>query len=205
MKYILSFGFLMLSWLSSAQDNSLLDRMCDKVSSSCVVLEYSYTARVSGIDNKASGTLLSQDEKWTLKGNGVEMFCDGSTVWVMDPALKEVVIEPVEDEQQTEFLTNPARIFVGLLTKFKVNVVNPSSDGKSTVFSLLPLRDGEIEYMNIEIYNATALIRRMSFALKDGSLVQIEVNSMKLTPKASDEAFKPQTVFDSSWIVTDLR
>jgi hypothetical protein len=88
---------------------------------------------VSGVDNKGSGTLISQDEKWTLDGNGVEMYCDGSAVWVVDPALKEVVIEPVGEEQQAEFLTNPTRIVVGLKDSFKVNVANPSSDGKSVV------------------------------------------------------------------------
>ena len=205
MKYILSLVSLMLSWLSLAQDNSLLDRMCDNVTSSCVALEYTYTARVSGVDNKGSGTLISQDEKWTLDGNGVEMYCDGSAVWVVDPALKEVVIEPVEDEQQTEFLTNPARIFVGLKDSFKVNVANPSSDGKSVVFSLVPVKATEVEFLNVDVYTDSAMIRDMSFALKDGTLVKIEVNSMKLTPKVSDKDFVPQTVFDSKWIVTDLR
>lgn len=195
----------MLSWLVSAQDNSPLDRMCDNVASSCVSLDYSYTARVSGIDNKASGTLMSQDENWTLKGNGVDMYCDGSTVWVVDSALKEVVIESLEDERQTEFLTNPARIVVGLRDSFKVNTANPSSDGKSVVFSLVPLKGGDVEYLNVDIYKDTALIRNMSFAMKDGTLVKIEVSSMKLTPKVSDEAFRPQTVFDSKWIITDLR
>jgi hypothetical protein len=205
MKYFLSIISLMLSWLVSAQDNSLLDRMCDNVASSCVSLDYSYTARVSGIDKKASGTLMSQDENWTLKGNGVDMYCDGSTVWVVDPALKEVVIESLEDERQTEFLTNPARIVVGLRDSFKVNTANPSSDGKSVVFSLVPLKGGDVEYLNVDIYKDTALIRNMSFAMKDGTLVKIEVSSMKLTPKVSDEAFRPQTVFDSKWIITDLR
>lgn len=205
MKYILSIVLIVLSWLSSAQDNSLLDRMCSEVASSCVIIDYSYTARVSGIDNKASGSLVSQDENWVVKGNGVEMYCDGTAVWVVDPAAKEVVIESVADEQQTAFLTNPARVFVGLREAFKVNVVNPSSDGKSTIFSMIPLKEGDMEFLNVELYNDTAAIRNMSFALNDGTFVKIDVNSMKLTSKISEEAFKPQTVFDSKWIVTDLR
>ena len=205
MKYILSIVLIVLSWLSSAQDNSLLDRMCSEVASSCVIIDYSYTARVSGIDNKASGSLMSQDENWVVKGNGVEMYCDGTAVWVVDPAAKEVVIESVADEQQTAFLTNPARVFVRLREAFKVNVVNPSSDGKSTIFSMIPLKEGDMEFLNVELYNDTAAIRNMSFALNDGTFVKIDVNSMKLTSKISEEAFKPQTVFDSKWIVTDLR
>ena len=196
---------LMLSWLSSAQDTSLLDRMCGEVAASCVVIDYTYTARVSGVDNNASGHLVSQDEKWILTGNGVEMYCDGTAVWVVDPSLMEVVIESVEEDSQTSFLTNPARVFVGLRDSFKVNVVNPSSDGRSTVFSLRPVDGGDVEFLNVDLYDDTAAIRSMSFALKDGTLVKIKVNSMKLTSKISDEAFKPQTVFDSQWIVTDIR
>ena len=148
---------------------------------------------------------MSQDENWVVKGNGVEMYCDGTAVWVVDPAAKEVVIESVADEQQTAFLTNPARVFVGLRDAFKVNVVNPSSDGKSTIFSMIPLKEGDMEFLNVELYNDTAAIRNMSFALNDGTFVKIDVNSMKLTSKISEEAFKPQIVFDSKWIVTDLR
>ena len=205
MKYIFSTVFLMLSWLSSAQDNSLLDKMCNDVASSCVYIDYSYTARISGIDNKASGQLVSQDENWIVKGNGVEMYCYGNSVWVLDPVAKEVVIETVAAEQQTSFLTNPARVFVGLRESFRVNVANLSPDGKSTIFSLVPINGGDMEFLNIELYNDTAAIRNMSFALNDGTLIKIDVNSMKLTSRISDEAFKPQAIFDSKWIVTDLR
>ena len=148
---------------------------------------------------------MSQDENWVVKGNGVEMYCDGTAVWMVDPSAKEVVIESVADEQQTAFLTNPARVFVGLRDAFKVNVVNLSSDGKSTIFSMIPLKEGDMEFLNVELYNDTAAIRNMSFALNDGTFVKIDVNSMKLTSKISEEAFKPQTVFDTKWIVTDLR
>jgi hypothetical protein len=70
---------------------------------------------------------------------------------------------------------------------------------------MLPLRGNDMEFLNVELYNDTAAIRNMSFALNDGTFVKIDVNSMKLTSKISEEAFKPQTVFDSKWIVTDLR
>jgi outer membrane lipoprotein-sorting protein len=69
----------------------------------------------------------------------------------------------------------------------------------------VPVKATDVEFLNVDVYTDSAMIRDMSFALKDGTLVKIEVSSMKLTPKVSDEAFKPQTVFDSSWIVTDLR
>ena len=206
MKLFISFVLFLFFCNAHAQENgnSVLDRMCRNVAESCVTIDYSYTARVSGIDNIAAGNLVSQGEKWVMKGNGVEMYCDGQSVWVVDPALKEVVIESLQEQQSTDFLTNPARAFVNIHNNFTVNAVNPSSDSKALIYSLSPIR-GDMEFLNIELYKDSAAIRSMSFALKDGTLVKIKVSSMELTPEISDEAFRPQITFDSKWIVTDLR
>ncbi len=182
-----------------------MERMCRSLSDSCLTLQYTYTARISGIDQNASGTLVNQGEKWVMTGNGVEMYCDGISVWVVDSANKEVVIEPVDDAAAVEYLTNPAKAAINLHDSFYVNTVNPSSDGKALVYSLSPKKAGQMTYLNIELTKDTASIRSMSFALSDCTSVKIKVSSMKLTPKMSDEVFVPQTIFDSQWIVTDLR
>jgi outer membrane lipoprotein-sorting protein len=103
------------------------------------------------------------------------------------------------------FLTNPAGVFISISDSFRQNAVNSSDDGKSLNYSLTPKAAKDIQYLNIEIDKVTETIRNMSFALEDGTLVKIKVSSMKLTPKISDEAFRPQIKFDSKWIVTDLR
>lgn len=205
MRYILSVIIFLTAWSAGAQDKSLLDKVCQDVAKSCVTLEYTYTARLSGIDNNGSGVLVSQDDSWNVKGNGVEMYCDGASVWVVDPVSREVIIEPLADEQKTEFITNPARIFLNLDESFKVNSSNVSSDGKAQVFSLAPVIKSDLEYLNVEILKDASSIRQMSFALTDGTFVTIKVSSMKLTPKVSVEIFKPQMQFDSKWIVTDMR
>ena len=206
MKRFIIFVLLLFFWNANAQEsgNSLLDRMCANVAESCVTIDYTYTARVSGIDNIASGNLMTQGEKWVMRGNGIEMYCDGKSVWIVDPALNEVVIESAQEQQTTDFLTNPARAFVNLYDNFNVNAINSSSDSKSLIYSLLP-KNGDMEFLNLELYKDSAAIRAMSFALKDGTLVKIKVSSMKLTHKISSEAFRPQIVFDPKWIVTDLR
>ena len=205
MKYIFPILMLMSVMAAKAQDSALLGKFVDGIKSSCVAIEYSYTARVSGVDNIGSGNLMSQGQMWTMFGNGIEMYCDGKTVWVVDPVSKEVIIEPISDEEETEFLTNPARMVLNITDSFDLNTVRPSSDSRAHMFSLVPKSKSDIEYLNIELLNESALIRNMSFALNDGTLVTIKVNSMKLTPKVSDKDFVPQTVFDSKWIVTDLR
>ena len=96
---------------SHAQGSDLLDRFYASVSDSCLNMTYSYSARVSGIDNIGQGTLLSQGTMWTLRGNGVEMYCDSKSIWVVDPSMKEVVVEPAPEDEQTQWMSNPAVIF----------------------------------------------------------------------------------------------
>ena len=205
MRFVLTILMLFGLCISKAQDASLLNKLVDDLSKSCATIDYTYTARISGINNAGSGTLVSQGQMWNMVGNGVDMYCDGSALWVLDQASKEAIIEPVGDEQDTDFLTNPARMVLALLDSYTIDTVNPSSDSKAIMYSLLPKTVSNIEYLNLEIMTDSALIRKMSFAMSDGSLVKIEVSSMKLTPMVSAEAFKPQIEFDSKWIVTDLR
>ena len=42
---------------------------------------------------KLSGTLLIQGECYRAQGNGMEIYCDGTTRWTVDPEAKEVYVE----------------------------------------------------------------------------------------------------------------
>ena len=42
---------------------------------------------------KLSGTLLIQGDCYLAKGNGMEIYCDGTTRWTVDPESREVYIE----------------------------------------------------------------------------------------------------------------
>ena len=45
---------------------------------------------------KLSGDLVIQGDCYLAKGNGVEIYSDGTTRWTVDPASKEVYIEPAD-------------------------------------------------------------------------------------------------------------
>ena len=196
---------MLMPAIVSAQDVSLLDKFNSAVAQSCMEVDYSYTARVSGVENKGSGALVSQGFMWKLQGNGVQMYCDAESLWVIDPAMKEVVIEPAQQDAAVSWLTNPAMVFSNLMANYLVTEALPSKDGKSVVYALKPKTGKDVSYCNVEIYRQSALLKNATVALVNGTLIKIEVSSMKLTPKVSDEAFRPQMSFDSSWIVTDLR
>ena len=195
--------FLAFSFVVDAQDTALLSRFYKEIAQSCVEMTYSYSIRVSGVNNVGSGDLCAQGLMWKMVGNGVQMYCDSTAVWVLDPSLKEVVIEPSYGD--TRILTNPASLFVRMEELFKVRESRATGDSAAVLCVLEPKEKGDIDYFNVEIVSSDLSIRNASFALKDGTFIKIEVSSMKLTPMRPVEEFRPQTVFDSSWIVTDLR
>lgn len=200
---------LFLSFLSLtgalAQDRTLLDRLYAGLSANCVEMEYSYSTRISGVKMNGSGSLQLQGEQWHMTGNGVEIWCDGKSLWTIDRGSKEVVIEDAGLDASSDALTNPAILFVRLDDAFAVKESRPSDDGKAVVYMLQPDDAISIEYVNIEIMKSDASLRSGSFALDDGTSVNITVKDMRLTEKRPADSFSQPDSFDASWIVTDLR
>ena len=189
----------------SAQSVNLLDKLSERISKSCLELDYSYSVRISGINNVGQGHLQCQGYMWKMVGNGVEMYCDSSALWVVDPTNKEVVIEPAEFEEKVQLQTNPAVLFVRMKEVFVVRESRKISSQGAVLYILEPKQKGYIDYFNVEIAESDQTLRNAVISLADGTLIKIEVSSMKLTPVLPVEDFRPRTIFDSSWIVTDLR
>ena len=200
---ILSMVLSLLPSLALAQDSELLTRLYGTMSESCTELEYTYTVELSGTKNTGNGSLALQGHMWALSGNGLDIYCDSASVWIIDAVSKEVVIEPVVTEINT--FSNPAVIFAHLQDLFTVRSSVPSADGKAVTYILRPKSSGDVEYVNLEILSSATSIRSCEVALTDGSLIKIKVGSMKPTPLRTLSDFRPKTAFDSSWIVTDMR
>ena len=206
LRRVLTILLILVPMLSaSAQGQSLIDRFYAGTADSCLDISYSYSTRISGILNNGQGHLSAQGLMWRVKGNGVEMFCDARSLWIIDKEMKEVVIEPAVAEGSSEFMDNPALMLSRLGDDFSVAVSRTIDDGKAVHYTLHPKVDIGIDYFNVELKTSDASVRRASFAMGDGTMVKIEVGSMKLTPKVPAETFRPKIVFSSEWIVNDLR
>ena len=203
--YILMCFLLFWAGNASAQDTALLDKLYSSFSTSCVEMTYSYETEVSGVKAVGEGVLSVQEEMWTMDGNGIMMWCDGNSLWVADPSLKEVVIEPASGEGDALFQVNPAALFVRMQSLFTVSRALESSDGKSVTFFLTPKSPGNMIFCDVEVDKTNVSILSGIFAFKDGSSVHVKVSDMKSNPKREVEAFRPQMKFESSWIVTDMR
>lgn len=191
--------------LTYAQESDLLNKVTRSMASSCTELTYTYAVSLSGTDNVGDGNLALQGQKWSLVGNGLEMFCDSVSLWIIDPDAKEVVIEPVDHSSDFNAFTSPAVIFARLHELFQVKSVVPSDDGQTLIYVLKGNTVKDIDYINLEILKKDQVITSCTVALADGSLIKIKVSSMKLTPLRDLSDFRPKTSFNSSWIVTDVR
>ena len=60
-----------------------------------ISLEYSCTL-AGEVPVKLSGTLLLQGDSYSVRGNGIEIYCNGGTRWTVDREAKEVYIEPAD-------------------------------------------------------------------------------------------------------------
>lgn len=204
-RYVITMLLLLGAGALSAQDRALLDKLYSDMASSCVEMTYTYETEVSGVKAVGEGKLDVQGDMWTMVGNGIQMWCDGKTLWVADPSLKEVVIEPASGEDDGAILTNPASLFVRMGELFDLTRSLESSDGKSVIFFLSPKTSGKMSFCNVEVSTADASILSGVFAFDDGSDVHVKVSAMSLSSRREAEAFRPQVRFDSSWIVTDMR
>ena len=77
----------------------------DKLAGNCVSLSYSFQTRAA-VPVSGEGAAVIRGDCYYVNGNGMEIWCDGQTRWIVDRAAGEVVIEAV-DASSSDWLTNP--------------------------------------------------------------------------------------------------
>ena len=93
-KWISLAAALLLS-LTAAAQQPRLDELAAHLQTDRISLRYACTL-TQDTPVKLSGALLIQGECYRAIGNGLEIYCDGQNRWTVDPASKEVYIEPAE-------------------------------------------------------------------------------------------------------------
>ncbi len=85
--------FLPLLLPLPAAAQSQLDQIAAHLQTDRISLHYDCTY-TEDTPVKLSGILLIQGDCYRAIGNGMEIYCDGAVRWSVDPASKEVYIEP---------------------------------------------------------------------------------------------------------------
>ena len=196
---------LLAAQVLKAQETPPLARFYDNLLSSCVEFDMSYSIRMSGVKLDGKGVLELQGDSWILVGNGMEIRCDGKTLWTVDPESKEVVIDSLSDDITAGIITNPAVMLINLRELFSLREVLPTKEGKSLIYTLYPKAESEVSFVNMEILKGDSSLKQLTFSLEDGTSAVVNIYSMKSGKKKPAEYFSRSVNYDSSWIVTDLR
>ena len=196
---------LLAAQVLKAQENTPLARFYDNLLSSCVEFDMSYSIRMSGVKLDGKGVLELQGDSWILVGNGMEIRCDGKTLWTVDPESKEVVIDSLSDDVTAGIIINPAVMLINMRELFSLREVLPTKEGKSLIYTLYPKAESEVSFVNMEILKGDSSLKQLTFSLEDGTSAVVNISSMKSGKKKPAEYFSRSVNYDSSWIVTDLR
>ena len=100
MRRIFTLIAAMLLVASAAAQNTqhaALERLRAAISESCLTLKCTYSMYVSQTRVQGEAEVLLQGNSYTMRGNGIEVYCDGTKVWTLDQSLKEAYVEQVEN------------------------------------------------------------------------------------------------------------
>ena len=140
--------------------------------------------RVSG-----EAELKMQGNAYTMHGNGLSVYCDGETVWILDMAAREAYIEA-------------SVVSFNLAELFEVSGVSTAGSGYS--YSLEPVAECGLDSVDM-VLTPGGNIRTMSFYLSDGNRLDLKASSMKIEDKKTVTSFRPEISFGQDWVVTDMR
>lgn len=180
---------------------SPLQSLRQMFSSGAVAIEADYEMNLHEAPIVGASDVIVQGNMYYMKGNGLDVYCNGKSMWTIDDSAMEVVIESC-DADDKDYLANPLLILVDLDSLFEIKSQKVVDD--CTSYTLVAVADCGVTKATL-LLTSKGTIRSAKFQLEDGSTLAVKVSSMKKTEEKPASFFSPQRKFGSDWIVTDLR
>ena len=177
-----------------------LEMLQDKFSAGAISIVAEYELNVQNMPVVGSSEVLVQKGMYHVKGNGLEVYCNGSSVWTIDDSSMEVVIEPCAGPVQG-YMENPVLLLAELDDFFEMK--SDRRLGNDTEYVLDAVKDCGIVSAKL-IVSSGGIVRSGIFIMEDGTEVAVKVKSMKKAEERNPSFFSPDRKFSSDWIVTDL-
>lgn len=183
-----------------AQSNTLLEELYYTFASNCIVMDCAYSVESDAVPVKGQCEVEFQGTSYKMKGGGLEIFCDGESVWVIDPDAMEVVIEPVSDDSFS-YMSNPALLFRDMDQMFAVSGSSAAGSGMRYRLSARKPCGVRTAVLNVD---KNAVLLKAEFTMDNDCVIKIDVKSVRALPKKENSSFTPGKI-SSDWVVTDLR
>ena len=211
---IIAAAALALFSVPSGAKSKTLGSFIDKVSSSLVTFDYSFTMQTTKSKTKmtGSGNVKVQGNAFFMEGNGMEVWCDGSTRWTIDRFAEEALVESVS-ESYDSYATNPALMITAVDDAFnEVSFGTSKFQGKAVDASVLsPVHKGkysmDIAELKLFFKSGTSDLVGAEVKLNDGSVSEFSITGMTFSAQAEKkESFRfDEKTLDDSYVITDLR
>jgi hypothetical protein len=158
------------------------------------------------------GNVKIQGNPFMLEGNGLEVWCDGSTRWTVDRMSEEALVEYVDDSADS-YATNPALMISAVDSAFtEVSSGASKFQGKVADESVLsPKVKGkysmDISRLKLFFKTGTAELIGAEVKLNDGSVSEFVIKNLSYSDKTEKkESFRfDEKTLDNSYVITDLR
>lgn len=205
MKKITALFLLVLLGVGAAGQNVVTD-FAKTLSKGCAAFGYTYSMG-GQVPLNGSGTIRLQGDAFVMKGDGLEVYCDGATRWTVDTAAEECYIEAVK-AGGLDYEANPA-LLVGAVDKafdLKRTAAATFNGLRVTQAVMVPVvKEGNISELSLML-SASREPAGIVVSTTDGNVITVTVNDYELTPSVSEEAFRFDTkILNKNYIITDLR
>ena len=210
---LITIAAALLFGLTAGAKSKTLESFISKVSSSLVSFDYSFSMQSVKSKTKmtGSGSVKVLGNAFRMEGDGMEVWCDGSTRWTVDRLSEEALVESVDDSYDS-YATNPALMITAVddafnedsfgATKFQGKVVDASV--------LTPVRKGkysmDIAQLKLFFKSGTSELVGAEVKLNDGSVSEFTLSGMEYSEINEKESFRfDEKTLGDSYVVTDLR
>ncbi len=190
--------------LSAEDPSAVLDSFIGRVASSAVGFSYSYVMDDGRAKVTGKGTVSMQGDSYLIRGNGLEIYCDGRTRWTVDSAAMEAVAETCSPENP-DYTVNPAVLLKHFDKAFSLEQSGILPDG-SLRYLLSPVSSSGISSLEMVLSQDGNSLLSAVLRTKEEATVSFTIASFTFS-RASDPSrfiFDPSTLA-SGYIITDLR
>lgn len=153
-------------------------------------VQSNFTLKIENAANKLidskKGTVYMKGTKYRIKVAGQDIFCDGSNVWTVDPASKEITLTKLDPSNNT---ITPQKLFTNFYDKDFLYKLNSDAKGIQEV-ELTPIDKSKLFHKVVVFINkATQTISSTKIFEKAGNRYTYNVSSMNTKSVIPDATF----------------
>ena len=190
--------------LVSAQERGALEDFSGQLAAGTVTFQYSFEVK-GDVPMKGNGTAAMRGPLYHIAGNGMEIWCDARTRWIVDRSAKEAYIEAV-DANVTDYLSNPATLLISLNEAFETVADKEVtlSGKKCRKVSMTPaIPDTGLE--SVALFLDGSVPARVEIVVEDGTVTLFKISDFKVNEKSDVPFTFDIASLGPDYVVTDLR